>query len=376
VSVLTAPPVDNSPRVVSANVDDFAVPTGREEEWRFAPVADLVGFFQPDPSAGTVDADSTPGVEVVGRTAGDTGWWLPTDRAAAVAFSGADRSVVVRIPPEAVLEEPIVVTLSGTAAMSYGLVRIEAGRHSRATVVVLHDEGANTSGAVVSTVGDAADLTVLSVIDGPGAGTHLWHLPALVGRDARFTGGVLTTGGRVVRLVPSVRYAGAGGSAELIGAFLAREGQYLEHRTFVDHDHPHCASNVVYKGALTGHGARSVWVGDVLVRRAAVGTSTYEMNRNLILDEGPRADAVPNLELETGEVASAGHATATGKFDEEQLFYLMARGLPESIARQLVVRGFFADVVARIPSEQWRHELLQRIGRRLGMELDDAEGQE
>ena len=176
-----------------------------------------------------------------------------------------------------------------------------------------------------------------------------------------------------MRMLPSVHYSGPGGSAELIGAFLATGDQYLEHRTFVEHDQPHCSSLVVYKGALEGQGAHTVWVGDVLVRREAIGTQTYEMNRNLILDDGPRADAVPNLELETGEIISAGHATATGKFDEEQLFYLQARGIPERVARQLVVRGFFADVVARIPSAEWRTELLHRIGERLGMDLDGAD---
>ena len=105
------------------------------------------------------------------------------------------------------------------------------------------------------------------------------------------------------------------------------------------------------------------------------------MNRNLILDEGARADSVPNLELETGDVASAGHASATGRFDDEHLFYLQARGIPERIARQLVVRGFFVDVLARIPSAQWRATVLHRIAQRLGMddtleqELDEVEAE-
>jgi Fe-S cluster assembly protein SufD len=97
------------------------------------------------------------------------------------------------------------------------------------------------------------------------------------------------------------------------------------------------------------------------------------MNRNLLLDDGPRADSVPNLELETGDIVSAGHASATGKFDDEQLFYLQARGIPERIARQLVVRGFFADILARIPSAEWRALVLGRIGQRLGMDLDAHE---
>jgi Fe-S cluster assembly protein SufD len=91
-----------------------------------------------------------------------------------------------------------------------------------------------------------------------------------------------------------------------------------------------------------------VWVGDVLIRAAAEGTKTYELNRNLLLSEGARADSVPNLEIETGQIEGAGHASASGRFDDEQLFYLMARGIPHDQARRLVVRGFFADVVGRI----------------------------
>jgi hypothetical protein len=86
----------------------------------------------------------------------------------------------------------------------------------------------------------------------------------------------------------------------------------------------------------------------VLIRAAAEGTDTYELNRNLVLTDGARADSVPNLEIETGEIAGAGHASATGRFDDEQLFYLQAAGIPEIEARRLVVRGFFAELVQRI----------------------------
>jgi Fe-S cluster assembly protein SufD len=98
-----------------------------------------------------------------------------------------------------------------------------------------------------------------------------------------------------------------------------------------------------------------------------VGIETYELNRNLLLTDGPRADSVPNLELETGDVVSAGHASATGRFDDEQLFYLQSRGIPESIARQLVVRGFFVDVLSKIDDTELRGSLMRRIESQLGM---------
>ncbi len=370
MTVLEAPPTDHSPRVASSDVDAFPIPQGREEEWRFAPMDALAPFMSPASDAGTLTAEPSPYVSAVPVAALEPTWWLPTDRPSAIARAGVHSAVTVRIPDDAVLDAPIVVELRGDVALNYAHVDVRIGRHARATVVLVHDAGVDVSGTIVTDVGDGAELTMLSVMDGPAERTHLWHWPVRVGRDATFVGAVVTIGGRVVRMLPSVSYAGPGGSAELLGAFLADDGQYLEHRIFVEHDEPHCSSNVVYKGALAGAGSHTVWIGDVLVRRTATGTDTYEMNRNLLLDDGARADSVPNLELETGDVASAGHASATGRFDDEQLFYLMARGIPERIARQLVVRGFFVDVLTRIPSVEWRDAILGRIAQRLGMDAE------
>lgn len=367
MTVLQAPPIDLSPRVASADIDDFEVPGGREEEWRFAPTEQLSAFMHPDPEAGTLTAGESPFVSVVPAAEATPTAWLPTDRPSAIARAGVRHVIEVRVPAGQIVDDPIVVTLSGSGPASYGHVDVRIGTHAKATIVVVHDTGVDASGSIVTEVGEGADLTMLSVIDGPPERIHLWQWHTDVGRDAHFVGSVVTLGGRIVRMLPSVSYAGPGGSAELLGAFLANADQYFEHRIFVDHDQPHCSSNVVYKGALSGEGARTVWVGDVLVRRTAVGIDTYEMNRNLLLDDGPRADSVPNLELETGDVASAGHASATGRFDDEQLFYLQSRGISERIARQLVVRGFFADVLARIPSLEWRQRVLSGIEARLGM---------
>ena len=128
---------------------------------------------------------------------------------------------------------------------------------------------------------------------------------------------------------------------------------------------PDCRSYVAYRGALQGDDAHTVWVGDVLIRAEATGTDTYEVNRNLILTDGARADSIPNLEIETGEVVGAGHASATGRFDDEQLFYLMARGIPETEARKLVVRGFFAELLDKIPVPELRERLGAAIEARL-----------
>ena len=362
-----APPVDLAPRTTSFDVDAFPLPTGREEEWRFAPMEALREFLELQADVGSVQAVSAGGF-VANRPDGVLQWWAPTNRPAAIARAQASNVVVVDIRADTRPDGAVVVNLRADAPQSAQHVEIRLGRFSAATVVVNADTAHDVAGAIVVDVADGADLTLVTVIDGDVDHRLVCDIPARIGRDARLSASTIALGGRIVRLLPSVRYAAPGGSAEMLGAFLVGEGQFLEQRIFVEHEEPHCRSRVLYKGALSGATAHSVWIGDVLVRRTAIGTDTYELNRNLLLTDGPRADSVPNLELETGDVAGAGHASATGRFDDDQLFYLMSRGIDRDRARQLVVRGFFADVVGRIPSPEWRVEVMARIEQRLGLE--------
>ena len=359
------PPVDHGPRMTSFDPGDFGYPTGREEEWRFTPVADFASVL--DGRAGScLTADVGPCVRVMAVSDLERPW-LPTDLPGALAHDRVSEAVVVDIPPDTIVPEPIRVPLRGTGDLAYGYVSVNIGSHTRATVVLEQDLERDSNVALVVDVAPGAQAQIVSIADGRPEHVHHLHWSTTVGRDAAFTGLALTLGGHRVRVVPTASFAGPGGTATLLGAFLASAGQYLEHRLFVEHDHPNCSSNVMYKGALEGSGTHSVWVGDVLVRRAGTGTDTYELNRNLLLEDGPRADSVPNLELETGNVNRAGHASATGRFDDEQLFYLRSRGLDERTARQLVVRGFFADVLSRIAlPEADASALLQRIDERLG----------
>lgn len=358
-------PSDLAPRITSADPADHGVPTGREEEWRFAPMNELRDLFEPIATAGAVRASSLS--PLVTSAPAPSHGWLPTDRAAAVARSQAREVVRVDIPNDLVVDEPIDVRLTSEGAFGYQHVEITAGRHSRSVVVIEADPDHDVTGAISIEAADGADLVVLLHVDLASEVRALHHVPVLVGRDANVTVATLALGGRIVRLQPSIRYAGPGGRASVLGAFLVQGQARLEQRVFVDHVEPQCTSRVTYKGALSGAGARSVWIGDVLVRHSAVGTDTYELNRNLLLDDGPRADSVPNLELETGEIVGAGHASATGRFDEEQLFYLQARGIPAAVARQLIVRGFFAEVLAALPDAQMREQFDQRIIERLGL---------
>ena len=259
----------------------------------------------------------------------------------------------------------IRLQVEARGGVTYGHVRVEVPAHTRAEVIIEHVGDSAHIGNVDIRVGDGAELTLTSLQQWDDTAVHLGYQQTRLGRDARFRSVVVTLGGEVVRLLPSVEYTAPGGDAELFGAFYADGGRHLEHRLLADHTEPHCRSYVVYKGALAGAGTHTVWVGDVIIRAAAVGTDTYELNRNLVLTDGARADSVPNLEIETGEIVGAGHASATGRFDDQQLFYLQARGIPEALARRMVVRGFVADVIRRAGDEQLREEVLAAIDERL-----------
>jgi Fe-S cluster assembly protein SufD len=302
--------------------------------------------------------------EAAGRVAS-----APVDRISALAAKHTERSLLLEVPAGANHPEPIILDLTGTSReVVWGQTLIEVGRDAQAIVVLRHNGTAIYGGNVSAVVADGASLELVMVQNWDDDAVHAGQFATRIGRDARLRTVLVTLGGEAVRLVQTVDYAAPGGEADVRGLYFADSGQRFEHRSFVDHSQPHCTSNVVFKGALQGQGARSVWVGDVLIQPEAIGTSTYEINRNLLLDDGPRADSVPNLEILTGNVAGAGHASATGRFDEEQLFYLMARGITEDEARRLVVLGFFADVLDGIAVPMIRSELMRAVEAELGYE--------
>ncbi|MFF7049260.1 Fe-S cluster assembly protein SufD [Streptomyces griseorubiginosus] len=356
----------------SFDVADFPVPHGREEEWRFTPLERLRGLHDGTAVATgggvKVDVQAPEGVsvETVGRDDARIGKaGTPVDRIAAQAYSAFEKAGVITVPKETVLTEPIRIAVHGEGGTRFGHQVIELGAFAEAVVVIDHTGDAVLASNVDYVLGDGAKLTVVSVQDWDDKAVHVAQHNALIGRDATFKSFVVTFGGDLVRLHPRVAYAGTGGEAELFGLYFTDAGQHQEHRLLVDHNTPHCKSNVAYKGALQGEGAHAVWIGDVLIEAKAEGTDTYEMNRNLVLTDGARVDSVPNLEIETGEIVGAGHASATGRFDDEQLFYLMARGIPADEARRLVVRGFFAELVQQIGVDDIEERLLAKIDEEL-----------
>jgi Fe-S cluster assembly protein SufD len=362
---------DRGAVLASVDLADHPVPQGREEAWRFTPLRRLRGLHNgtavtagPDAVRVSVDAPPDVRVETVGRDdrrLGRTG--APDDRVEAQVHEAFTTATVITVPRETVSSRPTTIHVHGTGAegAAYTRVLVDVEPFADAVIVVDHTGSGTHAGILEVVAGDGAKLTFVSIQDWAGDAIQVGRQRFLVGRDAKLKAFNGTLGGSLVRIYPSVAYAGPGGEVDLLGVFFASAGQHLEHRMFVDHGQPHCRSNVAYKGALQGVGARTIWVGDVLIRANAVGTDTYELNRNLVLTDGARADSIPNLEIETGEIIGAGHASATGRFDDEQLFYLQARGIPEDQARRLVVRGFFADLLHRVGVPDVEERLISAI---------------
>jgi len=357
-----------SERPHSFEPGDFGAPTGREVNWKHTPVAKMTSLFTVASPNDGVRYEFGAGEQYVSSplAAGDAPRgevFLAEDVTAAVAWQGSPEALHVRIPREEEVAEPVFVSINGLGAerRADAHIVIEALEHSSATVVLQHTGAAQYAQNVEIIVRDGAKLTVISLQQWQDDAVHAAAHQARVGADATLKHFVISFGGGVVRVNPNVELAGAGSEGYLYGLSYADAGQHLESQVYLHHKGPHTKGDVLYKGALQGKGAHSVWIGDVLIGANANGTDSYEANRNLVLTEGARADSIPNLEIETGDILGAGHASATGRFDDEQLFYLQARGISEEEARRLVVLGFLTDIVQRLGIPALETELLDAI---------------
>ncbi len=358
-----------SERFQSEHASDFPAVTGREPEWKLSPVATLRPLIEGklDGSAYSVDASAAigfshgfhPAAEVKRGVAG-----LPEDRAAANAWESTDEVLVIDLDQK--LSDTVTLNrsaLGSQARAAHTVIRVAANTH--ATLVIRSTGDATLAENVEFDLANDSNLHVVFVQDwNNGAIQYANHL-AHVGKGAVLTHISVSLGGDVVVVNPSVQLVGEGAEGHLLGAYFADATQHLEHRVYVHHQGAKTVSRVSYKGALHGAGARTVWIGDVLIGPDAVGTDSYEQNRNLVLSEGTRADSIPNLEIKTGDIEGAGHASATGRFNDEQLFYLQSRGIKELDARRLVVMGFLVEVLARINDSALVEDLTERIRTKL-----------
>ena len=364
-----------SERVRSYKVADFGPISRREEQWKYTTSEQIRGLDEDALTEylGDLDLKSPEGVTTawVGPEHPAFGFaGIPEDRPSAAAWESAEQAYLITLPADQKLDCEVqlgIVSHDTTPSALHLIVEAKAG--SQGTVILDHKGDAVLSENLEIIVGDNAHLTVVSIQDWNAGSVHLSAQFAKLGRNATLKHVVVSLGGDVLRVTPNAVFAAPGSSVELLGVYFADAGQQLEHRLFVDHAVPNCRSRVTYKGALQGKNAHTIWVGDVLIRAAAEGTDTYELNRNLMLTDGARADSVPNLEIETGEIEGAGHASASGRFDDEQLFYLQARGITEYEARRLVVRGFLNEIIQQIGNEEVETRLNQAIETELSVNL-------
>ena len=361
-----APVQTRNERFTSLNPLDFPEISARQQEWRLSPIEALSALADGELDGGHYDVTVTGATHEwipVATVAGKAG--LPEDRLSARAWSTTVDALHVRVSGEG---EPVVIsrTMTGVRA-AHLVIEFEANTHR---TVVIENRGDVTLAENVEVIAhNGAAGRIIHLAEWDNSAIHAAAHFVRIDKDAHVDHILVSLGGAIQRVNPSFTLSGVGSAVESFGMYFADRGRHIEHQVFVHHKAAQTKSNVLYKGALHGKKTRTVWVGDVLIGPDATGTDSYEANRNLVLSDGARADSIPNLEIQTGDIAGAGHASATGRLDDEHLFYLQARGITETEARRLVALGFLLDVVGRIGIP----ELEERLTATLTESLDAVE---
>ncbi|TCD55069.1 Fe-S cluster assembly protein SufD [Alloscardovia theropitheci] len=364
---------DRNPR--SFDVNDFAIPAKNQEDWRFTPIDRITEFteiFNPAQQIrvelSMIDGSDVP--ESVTLRAVDKGQApvgtvsLPNDRVSAVEWQSFKTAMHVHIAQDC--KTPILIKVSSSSFDLDALhLVITTDALVHAHVVVEHEGDARLAEGVEISTGDFSQVSTTFIHEWSDTSKHVGNHRIHVGKGASLRHNVVTLGGQVVRIRMDQDFGGEQGEVNMLGIYFAEPGEHIEHRTMVVHNHPECKSRVIYKGALSGQGAHSTWVGNALIEPTAPGTDSYELNRNLILVPGAIADSEPNLEIENGNIVGAGHASSVGRFDDEELFYLMSRGIPEKEAQKLVVAGFFNELIEQIDIPAISEHLMNTVNARL-----------
>ncbi len=361
-----------SDRPRSKSVSDFDDVSPLQDLWRYLQPdqlkgldADVLGEYESEIVFTSSEDVKISWIESTDARVGSIG--IPEDRVAAAAYTNASKTLLVEIEASAEVAEPVVVQINGSGLNPSALhIFVAAKKFSNATLVFEHNGLGVLAEIIEVDVHDEAKLNLVSVQNWDKGSAHVSAHFSKLARNSYLKHSVASFGGDLVRITPVTTFTGPGAEVEMNGVYFADAGQHIENRPFVDHAAPNCKSRVTYKGALQGNKAHTVWIGDVLIRVVAEGTDTYELNRNLLLTDGARADSVPNLEIETGEIEGAGHASASGRFDDEQLFYLQARGISEDEARRLVVLGFLVDILQRTKIDELVERLTKVLEEKLG----------
>jgi Fe-S cluster assembly protein SufD len=278
-------------------------------------------------------------------------------------FLYVPRDVDVTLP----LRSAVTMAAPRLAVFPHTLVVAEAG--SRVTLIEEHfSEEARES---------AFSAAVTEIHAGEGASVHYVHiqrwgqqvynlnfLRSYQERGSSVASVVVGLGGRVSKGHVEAFLDGEEATSQMFGVFLPGGSQHFDYSTLQDHVAPRSVSELLYKAAVKDRG-RSLYYGVTRVRKSARQSSAYQESRNLLLDEGAKADATPVLEIEAFDVLRCGHGASVGPVDEEQLFYMMCRGLPERDAESMIVEGFFQQVLERVPDESVRDRVAEAVQQKL-----------
>ncbi len=386
--------------------ESLVEPTGVEEDWRYvdfqprfadlSPAAGAGSPMEPGPFLASV-ADTAGSVTVVDgfvtsisdsdvavsrfadiEDGSDIGGRVPVDHnkltAAHAAF--ATDGVVVDVAPGQTMSSPLVVDLQAvTAGMaSFPHLVVKVGENAEAVVLVVYRSAPGLDALMVPEVDlrveDGGRLRYLAVQALDHATTSVTHQRVLVGRDATSRVGEVGLGGKLGRLDLGVDLVGNGSSSEVVGLYFGEGDQTLDYRMVINHVGQSTTSDVFLKGAVEDD-AQSVFTGLLRIEKDAKKTSTFETNRNLVLSENAKAHSVPNLEILCDDVV-CGHGSSVGPLEEDALYYLRSRGLTRPRAERLLIRGFFQEVIDRLPVEAVAGPIASEVFSRFAMAQEEG----
>ncbi len=275
------------------------------------------------------------------------------NKLAAAHAAFANDGVFIDVAPGQVVESPLVVEIQGVTpdSASFPHVAVTVGENAEAKILVVYRSADGARLLMVPNidldVAHGGRLRFVSVQGLDHAASNVVHQRMTLGRDATGRIGEVGLGGDFARLDLAVELEGDGASSDIVGLYFGEKSQTLDYRIVITHSGKSTSSDVFLKGAVEDN-SQSVFTGLLRIEKEAIRTSTFETNRNLVLSENAKANSVPNLEILCDDVI-CGHASSVGPLERDHLYYLKSRGLSSTRAERLLIKGFFQDVVDRLP---------------------------
>jgi len=341
----------------------MGLPTQRHEDWKYTNVAPI-GAVDWKIDSGRANTPAAPDPSLLGRFRFDRNGFTALN----LAFADV---AVLRIERETSVDEPIRLDFAaeaGTAIFPHVLIIAEEG--SKATIVETYSSTSQsfTNAAVQVVVKDNANLTHLRVQKDAAEAFNYGVTEVEVGRGSVYNSTNINIGGALSRHDIDLKFTAEGGEGWVDGLYMLNGSQHHDTHSIIDHTVPNCLSHQSYKGVLNDK-SRAVFNGKVFVRENAHGTDAQQSNKNLLLSNDARVDTKPQLEIFNDDV-KCSHGATVGQFEEEELFYLLTRGLPENLARNLLTYGFAEEIINKILIDEIKAELDGIVLNRLGTEME------